>query len=88
MNKIAKNINEAWDLQETFKDNKAVAWIQWKGTDVCMDFHCKCGEHNHIDADFVYSVKCPNCGTCYMCNGHIELIELQEEPENVKLACD
>jgi len=37
---------------------------------------------SHIDADFAYHVKCPKCGTVYMCNGHIELIELEQEPEN------
>jgi len=36
----------------------------------------------HIDDDFVYNVKCPKCNTVYMCNGHIELIELEQEPEN------
>ena len=47
------------------------AFIQWKGTDVCMDFHCECGEHHHIDAMFVYNVKCHKCGVvweipCYL----------------------
>jgi len=38
------------------------AFIQWKGTDVCMDFHCECGEHNHFDGDFAYVVQCAACG--------------------------
>jgi hypothetical protein len=37
------------------------AFIQWKGTDVCMDFHCTCGEQYHFDGFFAYAVKC-NCG--------------------------
>jgi len=45
-----------------------------------MDIHCKCGHHSHIDAEFAYHVRCPKCGTFYMCNGHIELIEIEEEP--------
>lgn len=85
MSKKAKTIDEAWDIQEQFV-GKPHGWIQWKGTDVCMDVHCKCGESTHIDGDFVYSVKCPKCGTSYMCNGHIELIELEQEPDNVKVA--
>jgi hypothetical protein len=36
----------------------------------------------HVDSDFAYHVKCAHCGTVYMCNGHIELIELEEEPQN------
>lgn len=56
-------------------------WIQWKGTDVCMDIHCSCGCHSHVDKDFTYYVKCPKCGRMYECNGHIELIPLTKEEE-------
>ena len=76
---VAKNYKEAWDVQETYKD-KPHGWIQWKGTDVCMDVHCVCGVHSHVDADFLYNVQCPSCGRVYMCNGHIQLIELEEAP--------
>jgi hypothetical protein len=81
MNKKAKNIEEAWEIQDR-KENEAHGWIQWKGTDVCMDFHCECGFHGHIDADFVYFIKCSKCNRVYMCNGHIELIELSGEPDS------
>lgn len=37
------------------------AFVQWKGTDVCMDFHCECGAHCHFDGYFAYTVKCPHC---------------------------
>lgn len=37
------------------------AFIQWKGTDVCMDFHCPCGEGGHFDGYFAYVVECPAC---------------------------
>ena len=36
-------------------------FIQWKGTDVCMDFYCDCGAHGHFDGDFAYAVKCQHC---------------------------
>ncbi len=85
--KKAKNSDEAWKIQETY-ENKPHGWIQWKGTDVCMDVHCKCGELCHIDADFAYYVKCMKCETVYMCNGHIELIELEDEPENCVVEAD
>lgn len=81
MSKKAKTTKEAWDIQHKFKD-VSWGWIQWKGTDVCMDIHCKCGALAHIDADFAYHVKCTYCGTVYFINGHVELIELEEEPEN------
>lgn len=41
------------------------AFIQWKGTDVCMDFHCQCGAFCHFDGDFAYIVQCPHCSTIY-----------------------
>lgn len=41
------------------------AWIQWKGTNVCMDFHCECGAFCHFDGDFAYTVKCPHCETIW-----------------------
>ena len=78
--KKAKNKDEAWKIQETY-ENQPHGWIQWKGTDVCMDVHCKCGELAHVDDDFAYFVKCGGCGTVYFCNGHIELIEVEEEPK-------
>lgn len=58
---------------------KPKGWIQFKGTDLCMDVHCKCGELTHVDGDFIYFVKCVHCGTTYEINGHVELIETPEE---------
>ena len=72
--KVVETYEEAWDAQQIY--DEPCGWIQWKGTDVCMDVHCKCGEHTHVDARFVYHIKCPHCGTVYFCNGHIEFIEV------------
>ncbi len=47
------------------------AFIQWKGTDVCMDFHCECGARHHIDASFVYAVKCHECGAIWEMPSHL-----------------
>lgn len=41
------------------------AYIQWKGTLVCMDFHCECGANCHFDGAFAYTVKCPHCETIW-----------------------
>jgi hypothetical protein len=41
------------------------AFIQWKGTNVCMDFYCECGAQCHFDGGFAYAVKCPHCGTVW-----------------------
>ncbi len=56
-------------------------WIQWKGTDVCMDIHCKCGHFGHIDADFFYCYKCPKCDRKYAVGQNVKLIELNQSQE-------
>ena len=61
------------------------AHIQWKGTDVCMDIHCKCGADLHIDEEFCHHIKCIRCGAFYECSGFIELYEIDHEPESVKI---
>jgi len=43
----------------------AQAFIQWKGTDVCCDFECTCGNYGHIDTEFMYYVRCAECGTLW-----------------------
>ena len=53
--------------------------IQWKGTDVCMDVHCKCGKHTHIDDDFTYYIECGECGAIYQVSQNISLNELPPE---------
>lgn len=37
------------------------AFLQWKGTDVCFDFHCACGADLHFDGYFAYNVECGQC---------------------------
>ena len=54
------------------------AFIQWKGTNVCADYYCVCGEQFHIDTDFAYAVKCPYCQRIYEVSAMIELRELKD----------
>lgn len=69
--------DQAWKIQEVWKD-KPHGWIQWKGTDVCMDVHCKCGYISHVDADFTYVIQCPKCLQKYFVNGHVQFIPIVE----------
>src|SRR5437879_2886400 len=43
--------------------------IQWKGTDVCLDFSCSCMDGQkyqaHYDGYFAYVLECPRCGSRY-----------------------
>jgi hypothetical protein len=80
--KQAKTTDEANGIEEKYKDY-AHGCLQWKGTAVCMDIYCKCGHQSHIDEEFTYYIKCPNCETVYYCNPHIEFIEITESlPES------
>lgn len=58
------DIIEAEALPADGKDGRPGSFIQWKGTALCADFHCPCGESTHIctkTATFAYSVHCNTC---------------------------
>lgn len=57
----------------------AHARIQWKGTNVCMDVQCECGEDGHIDADFAYYYYCGKCNNLFAVGEHVKLIKLEGE---------
>lgn len=63
------------DFQFTEEENRQT-FIQWKGTDVCMDWYCDCGEHNHIDKDFAYEVECDKCHAVYAVGTNVMLRKL------------
>lgn len=50
-----------------------VAHIQWKGTVACIDLHCTCGTHSHVDDDFTYAVRCPTCSAVWELDPHITI---------------
>jgi hypothetical protein len=37
-------------------------FLQWKGTDACLDLYCTCGEQFHFDGYFADELTCGNCG--------------------------
>lgn len=49
----------------TPEGSEARMFIQWKGTDVCVDFYCPCGGGGHFDGLFAYALKCPACGAVW-----------------------
>lgn len=59
--------------------SESSAWIQWKGTDVCMDIHCRCGHMSHFDGDFAYIVECPHCHQAYAMGCNVKMIPLTDE---------
>lgn len=62
-------MGETFTIDDGFTSGQAKrlpqTFIQWKGTDLCMDFDCECGAHCHFDGDFAYCVKCPHCGAIW-----------------------
>lgn len=59
-------------------------FLQWKGTDACFDFHCKCGAHCHFDGFFAYFVKCPHCSAVY----EMPFMLFPREVEEIKIGPD
>ncbi len=60
-------------------EGAAHGWVQWKGTDVCVDLHCACGYHGHYDGYFLYFYECPICKAKYALGQNIKLIPLTDE---------
>jgi len=81
-------IRSALNQEEAFKiftqHNKNDGFIQWKGTDVCMDFTCECGHHNHYDDYFAYVVKCGGCGNLYASSCNVEMIKIKESEQFIE----
>jgi len=61
--------DKAFDMNVDIEEPHA--FIQWKGTDVCMDFWCDCGAHCHFDGYFAYAVRCPHCKTIWQMPSHL-----------------
>ena len=79
---------EASPITQLIK-RQSCGWIQWKGTDVCIDIHCGvCGEHTHFDGDFMYQIRCPHCKTVYHANPNIELIEINQTEDINENCCE
>lgn len=64
----------------------AHGWIQWKGTRVCMDVHCICGAHMHIDEEFCYFLHCPYCDRVYIVGSYVQLMEVADKTREDALA--
>lgn len=78
--KIAKDSNEALQIAEQYT-NEPHGKINFKCNEVCCDIVCKCGNTTHVDAEYMYHVKCPHCGSIYLCSTYIELIEVNNVVE-------
>lgn len=61
------------------------AFIQWKGTDACLDLYCVCGSQDHFDGFFAYRWRCGACGRVYVLPDRLVLTPLDgDEAERVR----
>jgi len=71
---------------------EATAFIQWKGTEACLDWGCPCRPEEewytaHFDGFFADVLRCPHCGRVYTLPSHLPMT-LTTDPETVALARD
>lgn len=64
---------------EKVSDDDPHGWIQWKGTDVCIDLHCICGTLGHFDGYSMYQVVCEDCGQHYAVGSNVVLAPMSDE---------
>ena len=49
-------------------------FVQWKGTDICMDWWCACGTGQHVDGYGVYAVRCVYCAREWALSPRLRLV--------------
>jgi len=66
-----------------FPGTDAETFIQWKGTQVCLDLYCSCSprEPRHFDADFAYYLRCPACGAVYETGTQLKMRRLAADEQ-------
>lgn len=52
------------NYDDAHPDGKANVFVQWKGTEACLDFVCECGRQGHFDGFFAYTLRC-ECGAVW-----------------------
>lgn len=74
-----RNVFEVCEAADLEVRSGPHAWIQWKGTGVCMDVWCSCGVMTHVDAEFAYYVECGACGKYWAMCANVRMIEVSKE---------
>ncbi len=67
------------DVESPLFTGRPHIWIQWKGTNVCCDIRCTCGDGGHFDGDFFYFFRCPNCGKVWEVGTHVAIYEVTDD---------
>ena len=48
------------------EDGVPHVFLQWKGTNACLDFYCACGRQWHFDGYFARDLTCGHCGQTWL----------------------
>jgi hypothetical protein len=60
-----------------YASDRTGGWLQWKGTDACIDLTCKaCGHDDHVDDEFLYFWRCPKCQIWWRLEPEITLTQV------------
>lgn len=62
--------------------------MQLKGTNICLDVYCVCGESTHVDGEFAHYVLCSKCQRLFEVSQDIKLVELTGEAKYKVIAED
>lgn len=65
-------------------------FVQWKGTDACIDFTCVCGRVGHYDGMFAYTLRC-SCGRLWRMPAQFMLLETGDDDgciQDLDMECD
>jgi len=73
-------MRKEWDPEwnSPHPSSEGSTFIQWKGTDVCMDLKFDCGCDLHVDAEFAYFVKCLH-GHVYQLGTQVNVRRITDE---------
>jgi hypothetical protein len=80
--------DDTWATAGHDKKPNPQAFVQWKGTDACIDLHCECGFHSHYDGDFAYGLQCPSCQAVWIMPHTFGLIRGELDDVVTQLAWD
>lgn len=57
--------------------------IQYKGTDICMDFNCpECSAYSHFDGFFAHHIQCPSCLTYFKMPTDVQILKVTDFDKN------
>ncbi len=59
-------------------DGRPNTYVQWQGSDLCLDFNCPCGNWGHLDVGFLFALRCASCGRSWRIAPALLVSELKE----------